>query len=192
MSLSRSVRSRVRRRLHGDAWCNAAVDSLNMLYGSKRVDSEIHSASSAQFQGVERIRADIASFGAPPCSAAEAFFELCGQRAGYEEPVSRATFQRDLVSLPSCGGLIAGEDCLTGQAAKIWKDWKQEIWLPVDTRDPSLPSVEPFSDPALVRRPRAYAEFVLDMLRARLCKLGSLRDPKVGIFSYTRKTSASE
>ena len=128
--LSRSVRSRVRRRLHGDAWCNAAVDSLNKLYGSKRVDSEIHVASSAQLQVGARIRADIASFGTPPCSAAEAFRELCGQRPGSYNTgaAGPAPYQREGLSLPAAGGTCTNvEGLLSGRDLTSWRGWRQHM-----------------------------------------------------------------
>ena len=89
--------------------------------------------------------------------------------------------------MPNCGGLVDGAKCLTDDAAHLWRNWKQEIWLPPAARDASLPAVEPYSDPSLVRRPRAYAEFVHDLLKAGICKIVTLREAKVGIYFVRQK-----
>eukprot|EP00959_Pyramimonas_sp_CCMP1952_P050312 1051443-Pyramimonas_sp.AAC.1 len=60
--------------------------------------------STAQSEGLRHLREVISCAGSPPCSAAEAYRELCGGVPGYAtEPVLRAAHHRDKVSLPPPG-----------------------------------------------------------------------------------------
>ena len=91
------------------------------------------------------------------------------------------------MSLPKAGGLVDGTQLLSGQVKDNWEGWQQRL-----LRDPdeslSQPAVHaPYSDPALVRKPRVYAEFIASLFRAGLICFRPRASATVGIFFVWKK-----
>ena len=126
--------------------------------------------------------------GKPTCTRAGAHRELCAARRptlyGGEAPKARC--QRDLVSLPSFGGLVDGADLLSGEAREDWCCWKERLLRKTPLEDPSLPA-RPYSDPALVGQRWEYARFVGQLCDAGLASIGSAAPASVGVFFVTKK-----
>ena len=104
-------------------------------------------------------------------SPAEAFTQLCGSRAGYESEDlgPRVSFQRDMVSFPPSGDCPADPGkWMGGRELYYWKHWQEALRRPTDEAADlkrSLGLVKAYSDPALVRKPSLYAEFVFSLIR---------------------------
>ena len=192
--LSRATRSRLRKTYSWKAWVNSAVDALNSLYGHGQ-PAPGKRPSLAQTICGERVSAACRSMGAPPqsLSATAAFVALCGARPGYSDPLpeQRAIFQRELVSLPRPGAVLAqGEDLLTGADLDAWKNWQRVLLndpATASARRDALGVERPYSDPHLVRSSVRYACFVKDLLDRGLVRLVAATEPTVGAFFAPKK-----
>ena len=176
---SRGVRARLRRRDHRDHLNLEIVHALNELTGQKTIDSSQQKVSAAQGRGLDHILGEVLAMAGPPCSTAAAVGELRGSHPGYHEGggPARASFQRELVSLPKLGGLVDASSILSSEAKDLWDDWRNRITAAtVDAAH--VDAIHPHSDAALVQRRAAYAELLADMCGMR----ESLRLPRSKIF----------
>ena len=117
-----------------------------------------------------------------------AFKELCGACPGYdEEPGPRASYQRDLISLPAVAAEVEGSSCLRGDAHRLWVDWEKAQLLPPEQRQTDGLPARPYSDPLLVNNKAEYAHFVAQLLRSGMCRITGLRPGTVGVFFVAKK-----
>ena len=183
-TLSRSVRSRLRRRGHIGHLISDVVDTLNSLYGPARAKST-SPPSASQSASLEHIRSVIERAGPPTCSAAAAFTVLRGSRPGYvQEPEERAIYQEGNVALPAPGPRCQPAEWLTGEARKMWVDWRQRLMRIEDLGE--SPSIRPFSDFALIRDPLVCATVAGQLVDAGEAAAGPEGPRAVGIF-FARK-----
>ena len=115
--LSRSVRSRVKRRVGWQGWANAGVCSMNEIFGKTATSEAGGRPSAMQLSSLSRNCDAYREISAADCSsAADAFNALCGSVPDYTgNGVKRATFKEGLVSLPDLGAKMAdGSAFLTG------------------------------------------------------------------------------
>ncbi|CAK0852624.1 unnamed protein product, partial [Prorocentrum cordatum] len=124
--LSRSVRSRARRRLHVANWIADAAESFNALHGHGGARDHF-SASAGKQRSLEFTQSIIEQAGPPPCSPAAAHAELRGHQPGYDtEPELPAQYQREIPPLPGPGARCDPSDVLRGlehdQRAGIYMD----------------------------------------------------------------------
>ena len=120
-SRARGLRIRKRRREHRDQLNLEIVHALNELTGQKSIDSSQQKVSAAQGRGLDHILGEVLAMAGPPCSTAAAVGELRGSHPGYHEGggPARASFQRDLVSLPKLGGLVDASSVLSSEATDL-------------------------------------------------------------------------
>ena len=79
-TVSRAVRSRVRRRAGNNQWMESGIDTLNELYARPQ-PVEDAALSSGQLRALDEIRGAYAQVRAPVCKdPAAALDELCGHR----------------------------------------------------------------------------------------------------------------
>ena len=193
--VARSTRSKVRRKLYEQSWCNEAVSSLNELYGrGDVVDGASPFTSAAQRQCLNRISSAIGAAGVPPgISPAEAFVELCGHRPGYDiDPSARCDFQRELVSLPDTSLRADGAAVLRGQDLDAWNNWRSVL-----LRDPraaqeeleKLGITQPYTDRRLRKDKKMYALFIKDLLDRELVSLRPPAEATVGVFVVAKKNA---
>ena len=190
---SRACRRRSTMKELTQQWENEAVLALNQAFAPGRApDPSFRATSAAQRACLDRIRDTFRTFGQPePMSPAAAFDALRRTRPGYGDPGPRATFRQELLSLPITKGVFAdGDSILHGDDLAAWRDWRslllrhpddalrqrRQLWL--DT---------PYSDPALVRRPRVYAAFVADLMSRGLVSLYDETPATVGTFFVWKK-----
>jgi hypothetical protein len=192
--VSRSVRARVVKSSCTKLWANEAVRCLNEMHGrGDSVDGTLHKPSLAQQICLDRVRSVYSEIGAPKeFTPAEAFNALCGQRPGYgDTPQVRASFRQGRVALPEPGITPAvGADILRGWDLEAWKNWRTLLRrTPADAAEERrrLGLNSPYSDPALVRRPRAYAEFIRDLHVRNLITFKKAAQNTVGLFFVPKK-----
>ncbi|CAK0804444.1 unnamed protein product [Prorocentrum cordatum] len=186
-SLSRSVKRRLKVKTHWQAAVNSAVESTNDLRGVGRVESSL-GLSRAQRGAHEHISRIFRAVLPPPCAAVEAFKELCGTRAGYDDADPRVAFQYDLISMPSRGGVADGDEVLTGGPLYHWNNCVKALMRSdQDLSDTSGLPVKPYPDPTLIRDNMMYAKLIADMCSLGLCSLRAHQAATVGIFFARKK-----
>ena len=64
------------------------------------------------------------------------------------------------------GGSVDGASSLSGSAFEYWNNWQETILRKIPARGESgnVPRV-PYSDPALIKSPGLYAEFIAKLIR---------------------------
>ena len=193
-SCSRSVRSRLRSRLANQEWANSAVQTLNEVYGHSSPAPP--RASAGQEAALQRIRATFEEVPKAECmDSAAAFNVLCGGLAGYDSPsasqATRAKYRRDSVSLPPKGCAHAKPcEILTGEALEAWCDWREVLLRSPAERDEAIQrdgNVDPFTDPALLKKPSEYAYFLSTLAERGVVNFGRYKAASVGIFFVPRK-----
>ena len=196
---SRSVRSRLRSRLGRQEWGNSAVQTLNEVYGSRPGDplpSALPSAAqAAALSGVRRAFDDLPK--AACMDSAAAFDVMCGCSAGYgtPTPATRAKYRREKLSLPPPGITLARpSEHLRGEALDAWCRWRHVLLRSPVERNAEVARdgvPEPFTDPALKKRPTEYARFLAALVERGIvqvsaalltCRLSSIAVNGVGRF----------
>ena len=191
--LSRAVRSRVKRRVGWPGWANAAVHSMNEIFGKKATSEVGGWLSAMHLSSLSRICDAYRRISAVDCnSTAEAFKALCGSVPGYtRNGVKQATFKEGLVSLPDPGTKLAdGFALLTGSDLEAWRDWRRVLLRsPSELREmiPLEERIAPHTDPELKRKPRRYARLVRDMSLRGLVSFGATSEATVGVFVVPKK-----
>ena len=108
-SLSRSVKRRVEKHIHNNAWLADGIAALNAISGvpgvaaASAVDAPTRNAS--QVQSLDRIRGIYAAVPGPPANltASEAFRALRGSVSGYNtDPAQGAPGSRSTWSVARC------------------------------------------------------------------------------------------
>ena len=121
--LARKVRSRVNAHRQLELAANEVVACLNGVYGRGDFNDQLHKPSLAQASSHSHIIDVVRRQGAPPCTAAVAFTELCGARPGYDkEPGPRASYQRELISLPSAEATLDGLGEAVAKTSRLTAD----------------------------------------------------------------------
>ena len=171
--LSRCVKRRLERRARWQTWVNDAVVSLNDLSGCGQANDNAN-LSRAQGACLDRMTSTIKGMGAPPSdlTASGALSALCGTTAGYGfDSIPRASFQRELLSLPPLGLDHAdGSSIMEGGDNAFWKDWRNHMLRPVDDAarlKAELGLRTPYSDP-VIRDGKRYGQFLADLLERDL------------------------
>ena len=172
------------------AWESAAIDTLNLMSGGASFNSEFR-PSAGQARAAAHIHEVVSGMGAPDCSPTEAYDAICKARAGYhDEPVHRARYQREQISLPDKGGLVDGATCLTGSALEYWGRWRERILLPPG--DPGgKRRVVPYCDPGLLKAPSEYAWVVAELASRGLLQVGERAPSTLGLFLCTRVAASA-
>ena len=174
--LSRSVKSRVKRRVGWQGWANAGVRLMNEIFGKTATSEARGRPSAMQISSLSRICDAYRGISAADCRSV----------SGYTgNGVKQATFKEGLVSLPDLGAEMA-DAFLTGSDFEAWKDWRQVL-----LRSPSElheviareGRVAPHADPVLKRKPQCYARNVRDMSLRGLVSSGRLRPPSEFLWS---------
>jgi len=186
-SASRAVKRCALRRCSADVRFNAVVRTINEIGGKPTPPPGLVEPSLAQLSCLLELERALADFGVPDDTpAAGAFTQLCGTRVGYEDAGPRVSFQRELVSFPPPGLEPADPGkWLSGRDLLYWEHWQDSLRRPSDEAAAlrqQLGLRKAYSDPALVRRPKAYAEFVKSLLESGLVHLSTCREEIVGIF----------
>ena len=96
-----------------------------------------------------------------------------------------ASYQKELISLPNVGGSVDGANILSGSAFEYWNNWQATILRKIPARrDTGKVPRAPYSDPALVKSPGLYAEFIANLIRIGVVTLRPRkRKHTVGVFS---------
>ena len=128
--------------------------------------------------------------GAPPSdlTASGALSALCGTTAGYGfDSIPRASFQRELLSLPPLGLDHAdGASIMEGGDNAFWKDWRKRMLRPVDDAarlKAELGLHTPYSDP-VIRDGKRYGQFLADLLERGLVDFVPLTPHTVGFSQW--------
>ena len=190
----RAVRARAVKRDRAKLWANGAARCLNEMHGrGDSVDTELHKPSQAQQICLDRVRAIYTEVGAPKeTSPAGAFIALCGRRPGYTDTAQvRASFEQGRVALPEPGLTPAlGSETLRGWGLEAWRNWRTLLRrTPADAAEERrrLGLVAPYSDPALVRHPRVYAQFIMELHAQNLITFKPAAVNMVGLFFVPKK-----
>ncbi|CAK0837725.1 unnamed protein product, partial [Prorocentrum cordatum] len=177
--LSRSVRSRVRRRMHVANWIADAAESLNALHGHGGARDHF-SASAGQHRSLEFMQSIIEQAGPPPCSPAAAHVELRGHQPGYvTQPEQPAQYQREILSLPGPGARCDPSDVLRGLEHDQWVHWERHVLRRTPAPDKEI---KLHNDRILMADRRRYAQFILDLHTSGLVRVGAKRSATVGVF----------
>ena len=112
--LSRSVQRRLRIKFHWQPAVNSAAERTNDLHGVRADEDVSLDLSRAQLESQQHLSAIFIAIPPPPCMPVEAFRELRGTRAGYDDADPRVAFRHGLLSLPSRGGVADGAEVLSG------------------------------------------------------------------------------
>ena len=179
--LSRGVRQRVGRRLAWQEWCSRGVDTLNFLAGGhafveegKRLSGPQSLAQKVAFDGISSCYRD---FPSPPVGkrCEESLREILACGPGYSQvPGIVQPYGRTRVSWPEVGDAPAPLlELLPASEAQCVRSWRERMLLSSDEIAVAVAKAgvkQPYMDPLLKRRPRAYAEFLL-----RLSSCGMIR-----------------
>ncbi|CAK0822951.1 unnamed protein product, partial [Prorocentrum cordatum] len=177
--LSRSVRSRVRRRLHVANWIADAAESLNAMCGHGGARDHF-SVSAGQQRSLEYAQSIIEQAGPPPCSPAAARAELRGRRPGCDaEPEHPAQCQREILSLPGPGARCDPSDVMCCLEHDQWVHWERHL----SRRTPAPDcDIKLHNDRNLMADRRCYTQFILDLYTSGLIRVGAKRSAAVGVF----------
>ncbi|CAK0895683.1 unnamed protein product, partial [Prorocentrum cordatum] len=177
--LSRSARSRVRRRARVTNWVADAAESLNALRGHGGA-REHFSVSAGQQRSLEFMQSIIEQAGPPPCSPAAAHQELCGHQPGYvTEPEQPAQHQREILSLPGLGARCDPSDVLRGLDHDQWAHWERHLLRRTPAPDNEI---RLHNDRNIMADRRRCAQFILDLYTSGLVRVGAKRSATVGVF----------
>ena len=136
--------------------------------------------------------------GPPPCtSAAAAFQELCGSPPGYGSDVlaGRVSYKPGATALPPPHSAFAqGAELLDGADLDAWVNWQDVLLRTPAELAAALheePAPEIFTDPALTRSPKRYAESLVQLAQRGLIKFGEAAAPTVGVF-FVKKSDGRQ
>ncbi len=114
------------------------MTALNQLYGRRaEPDAAPDDLSLGQLKCLEHIKEAYRVAGDPPddMSAAGAFAELCGTRAGYSSDCGTcgkpSPDQAEKISLPPHGAVPADlRSVLSGREKLMWEEWRERLLQP--------------------------------------------------------------
>ena len=193
LHVSRSVRSRIRKKMGWRGWLNSAVGTLNELAGHSFEGDPSQKISLGQKLCLDEMVDVFRGLESPPCmTAAAACDELCGRASVYSDAAEgKAKYKRELLSLPPAGISFAkAEELLTGSDFEAWTDWRRVILRsPSEAREAltKVGDVRPYCDKALISKPREYAKFIGALHERGLISLAAEQPPTVGVFTVPKK-----
>ena len=165
-AVSRTVRSRVRRRAGNLQWMESGINTMNELYARPQ-PVEDAALSSGQCRSLDEIRSAYAQLRAPVCKdSAAALDELCGHRPGYGPTTSKAVPLRrgTPISLPPPDlKFVEGSELLGGADRIAWEDWRHHLLrTPAEFRaaEEVAGKSRLHVDKTLTEKPAAYAAFL--------------------------------
>ena len=178
-SLSRSAKRRIEKHIHNDAWFADGIGALNSVSGVPGIAAADAVGSPTrnltQVRSYDRIRQIYASVPGPPANltASEAFHALRGAASGYNTDPgqgARVPFSLERCSMPPAMNVT--HSCLSsldGVHHERVEQWRTRILKPEDARRNYMQSsdrVRPYLDPALVRDPGVYGQFLMKLHNA--------------------------
>ena len=172
-SSSRSVKRRIEKRLHNNAWFADGIGTLNSMFGVP--GSAVADAAGgpprnlSQIESLDRIRGIYAAVPGPPSdlTPSEAFHALRGAASGYNTDPgqgARVPFNMERCSMPP--PMNVTHDCLSsldGEHHRRVEHWRTHILRDEDARKNYMHSdrrIKPYLDPELVRDPGVYGQFL--------------------------------
>ena len=164
----RSVRRRVLRKSHNEAWFSDGVQTLNELSGAPFSNPPLFCHNASQAKSLEILKGAYSSVPAPPLNVlpAGAFAELCGSSSRYTLSDSGKTvsYDREQVSWPpECSAPVPLPSVLEGGDLDFVANWETRLLRPASERSDILNSPKTcklYLEPILIHKTSVYAEFI--------------------------------